>query len=102
KSSFNFCEWHIRARDTHQRATVRLTLALSRCELRTEYFNTSHSPESGAACLRCIRCFHSIPAASLSGVESFVGGAQESLAVERFLLALLRRSEPEAECDWKR
>jgi hypothetical protein len=47
------------------------------------------------------RC-HAIASPGLSGVKSFVGGAQKCFEVECFLLALLRRSQPEAEGDGKR
>ncbi len=44
--------------------------------------------------------FHPVPTPILGGIESFVGVAQEHLAIQRFLLALFHGSEPKAESKW--
>src|SRR5271169_3868540 len=56
---------------------------------------------SGAGRPRRRSSFHSIPASGFGGIESLIGAAKESLAIESFFFALLHGGKSEAESDWK-
>jgi len=57
--------------------------------------------QSNTSCFRCGSSFHSVPASSLGGIQGFVGGTQECLAIARLLFILLGGGQSEAESNWK-